>query len=406
MPRRVRDRMKLIERYIFRRILGGFLLSLIALSLMVWLATALKQFNLVTEKGQSLTLFLSVTLLLLPALVIVICPVALLIAVIYTLNSLNNDSELVVINASGASQVWLLRPVLAMGLLVTALIALATLYFSPLALRTWDDIVTDMRSTILSNVLHAGSFMTIADGLTFHIRARASDGTLEGIFMFDDRERDASATYLAQSGAIVESPLGQFLTMSNGTIQRRSKSDNTISIIDFTSYAIDLSNFSSPALTPDIRPNERTTAYVLHPDPQDRYFQKYPGKFRADFIDRLATPLYALVFAVVPLVFLGQAGSTRQSRAINITAAVWTAICLRAIGFFMPGLVEESAGFIPLMLGLPIVALIIAIVLVLFAVQPQPPDWLVDFGETVFGRTGGKKGAPAQAAGGGARSSR
>ncbi len=38
--------------------------------------------------------------------------------------------------------------------------------------------------------------------------------------------------------------------MNNGTIQRRSKTDNTISIIDFTSYAIDLSNFSSPAQTP------------------------------------------------------------------------------------------------------------------------------------------------------------
>ncbi len=66
--------MKLIERYIFRRVLAGFLLSFIALSVMVWLATALDQFNLVTEKGQSIALFLSVTLLLLPALVVVICP--------------------------------------------------------------------------------------------------------------------------------------------------------------------------------------------------------------------------------------------------------------------------------------------------------------------------------------------
>ncbi len=376
--------MKLIERYIFRRVLAGFLLSFIALSVMVWLATALDQFNLVTEKGQSIALFLSVTLLLLPALVVVICPVALMVGVVYGLNTLNNDSELVVINASGASQWTILRPILAVGLLVTAAMASATLYFSPLALRTWDHIVTDMRSSIISSVLRSGTFMTITDGLTFHIRDRSADGTLEGIFMFDDREPDASLTYLAQKGNIVDGPLGQFLTMNNGTIQRRSKKDNTISIVDFTSYAIDLSNFSSPAQTPDVRPNERTTSYVIHPDPQDRYFQQYPGKFRAELVDRLTTPLYALVFALVPLVFLAQAGTTRQSRAVSISAALWITIGLRAIGFFMPGKVEESAGYVPVMLGVPLLTAILCVGLILLAVQPRPPEWLVGISEKIF----------------------
>ena len=65
--------------------------------------------------GQSVWTFLYVSALLVPALVTIVLPVALLIAVIYAFTRLNGNSELVVVNASGAAQMTILRPVLLIG---------------------------------------------------------------------------------------------------------------------------------------------------------------------------------------------------------------------------------------------------------------------------------------------------
>ena len=59
---------KLIERYIFRRMLSAMVLSFIALSAMFWLSQALRQFNLVTDQGQALSTFLQLSAYLLPIL--------------------------------------------------------------------------------------------------------------------------------------------------------------------------------------------------------------------------------------------------------------------------------------------------------------------------------------------------
>ena len=58
---------------------------------------------------------------------------------------------------------------------------------------------------------------------------------------------------------------------------------------------------------PPFRPQERSTAYLIHPDPEDRLYQQFPGKFRAELHYRLTAPLQRLLFALLPLVFLGQA---------------------------------------------------------------------------------------------------
>ena len=70
--------MKLIERYIFRKMFRAFALSLTVLAATVWLSQALREFDLVTAMGQTLVTFFTVTLLLLPALATIVSPVALI----------------------------------------------------------------------------------------------------------------------------------------------------------------------------------------------------------------------------------------------------------------------------------------------------------------------------------------
>ena len=69
--------MNLIERYILKIAFTGFVACLVALTGVIWITQALRELDLLTGKGQTLFVFLTVTGLSLPALVTVISPVAL-----------------------------------------------------------------------------------------------------------------------------------------------------------------------------------------------------------------------------------------------------------------------------------------------------------------------------------------
>src|SRR3954447_14007774 len=81
-----------IDRYIFRTTFGAFALIAVSLTLLIWVTQALREIDLMTNQGQAILVFIGMTGLLIPVLVLIIAPVALMVAVTYTLNKLNADS--------------------------------------------------------------------------------------------------------------------------------------------------------------------------------------------------------------------------------------------------------------------------------------------------------------------------
>ena len=97
----------------------------------MWVTQALRQIDLITSKGQTILLFLLITALALPSLVAFIAPVALFAGILYTLNKLNGDSELVVMAASGISPARLLRPMAVLSAAVFAVVAVLYIQVLP-----------------------------------------------------------------------------------------------------------------------------------------------------------------------------------------------------------------------------------------------------------------------------------
>jgi lipopolysaccharide export system permease protein len=99
-----------IDKYIFRTTLASFALVLVSLTGVIWITQALRGIDLMTSQGQTIITFLGVTSLVIPALVLIISPIALMIAISHTLNKLATDSEIIVMNAAGFSPLRLFRP--------------------------------------------------------------------------------------------------------------------------------------------------------------------------------------------------------------------------------------------------------------------------------------------------------
>ncbi|MGL5116804.1 MAG: LPS export ABC transporter permease LptF [Beijerinckiaceae bacterium] len=352
--------MPLLERYILRIATGAFLLCLLALTGVIWITTALRELDLVASKGQTMLVFLQVTLLTLPGLIMVIAPIALFAAVLYTLNRLNSDSELIVMNAAGMSPAKVARPLGLLALVVLAGVAYITIFAMPQSFRDLRDLLTQIKADVVTKFLQEGRFTTLDKGITFHYREKASNGAMLGIMIHDARNRDKQTTYLAERGRIVEAGGSAYMVLEQGSVHRQQGTTDDSAIVAYDRYAIDLDQFGETDPNVIYKPRERSTLSLLNPDRNELYFKLQSGRFRAELHERFAGPLYALSCMMIGFAALGQAQTTRQGRGSAIAAAVIAMVALRIAGFSASGLATRSAAFVPLIYAVPLGACVIS----------------------------------------------
>jgi lipopolysaccharide export system permease protein len=321
-----------IDRYVFRTIFGAFVLVLLNLTAVIWITQILKQIDIITNQGQTILVFLRITGLLVPILMLVIAPIAIMIAVCYALLKLNGDSELVVMNAAGIPPRRVYRPVLIACLVVAAFVAFISAYLAPLLQREMNEAIAKVRTDVVATIVRPGAFTSVERGLIFHIRDRVSETQFRGIFIDDSRNREERTTIVAEYGQIVQRAEGTFLVMRDGNVERRRAQERDPTIVVFDRYAFDLTRLApAPQLVVGLR--EKYLWELLFPDPEDNALKTSPGQFRVELHERLIAPLYPLAFGVIAFAVLGFPRTTRQSRNLSLVAVIGGVAGLRLGGF-------------------------------------------------------------------------
>jgi len=322
-----------IGRYIFRTTMVAFLITLVTLTAVIWFTQAMRHFDLITSERQTLFVFIGITGMIVPLLVMIIAPIALMISAGHVLNRLGADSEIIVMNAAGVSPWRLLRPFLAAAILVSILVSAIAAYISPLALRELQDWSEQVRTDILTNIVQPGRFTSVSGNLTFHIADRRPNGLLVGILVDDRHDPNEQSTYLAEQGDIVKNDRGSFLVLEHGSIQRLEAGRIDPRIVTFDRYAFDLSKFGAGAQSSNTSVREKYIWELMWPQPGDALSAAQQDQYRSELYDRLATPLYPLAFVILTYMFLGPPQTTRQSRTLALLGLIGSATVLRLIGF-------------------------------------------------------------------------
>jgi len=325
--------MSRLDRYLFRLAGVAFLASLATLTAIVWITGALKEIDLLTSKGQTILVFFTLTGLGIPFLLASIAPIALFGSVLYCLNRLNGDSELIVLSAAGVSPGMLLRPFVVLSALV--FIGLAALHTTiiPLSFNAVDELSKRIHADFISNFAKPGAFNQLEAGVVFHYRERAPDGSLRGVFVQDRRDPAQISTFISEVGELVERNDDVFLVLRKGSAQRPRESGDS-SLVAFDDYAIDLSQFVQRGLdTSKPRPRNRDTLALLKFDADDPAEKPLAPQARAELYDRLTSPLYAFVAGLVAFAALGEARTTRQGRGLAILGAIAVFAAVRIFGF-------------------------------------------------------------------------
>ncbi len=383
-------RMGSISRYIFRTTLGAFLVVLVSLTAVIWVTQALRDFDIITNQGQSILVFVGITGLIIPLLVLVIAPIALLIAVAHVLNKMSNDSEIIVMNAAGMSPWILFRAFMAAAIVVSLLVGAISADFAPKGLRMLRDWLTEVRANVVSNIVQPGRFTAIESGVTIHIRERRPNGQLAGIFLDDRRNPKERITVLSEIGELLDNSSGTYLVLQKGVVQRHEVGPHDPAMVVFDRYAFDLSQFAGGVQSVKYSIRERYLWQLMFPDPKDQFYIEQPDQFRAELHDRLVAPFYPLAVVVIAYAYLGAPRTTRQSRTLSMLGAIGGVGLLRLIGFAS----TVFGASVPWMLSLQYLALAGAFALGFYIIRRglilEPPafinDWLTALTERVSQR--------------------
>lgn len=321
------------SKYIVRHLVHSTLLITFSLTSIVWLTQALRFIDFIVNQGVSIMVFLQLTLLLIPSLLLMILPPALFCAVLFVYNKLKLDSELIVMQAAGLSRWKLAAPALQVAMAVTLISYGIALYLQPMSYNRFRDMQSFLRNNYVSILLQEGVFSNPVRGLTVFIRERRNDGTLEGILVHDNRQMDIPVTMMAEEGRLVETSQGPRFLLLNGN--RQEVRDGRISFLMFENYTMDISLYAQAM---GVRPPDAQELYITQlftpdetispPEQQKRYAEGH---------QRLVWPMYPLCLTLVAMAVLLSGEFNRRGNWQRIALAVGCAVVIMFTAVGMRG---------------------------------------------------------------------
>lgn len=341
-----------ISSYIFRQIGGPLLFFTFVLTGVVWLSQSLRMLDLVINQSQSALTYLYLTLLALPQLMALILPFALFCAVLYSLNRLYVESELVVIWAAGFSRWAVAGPVLIIAVAATVIGYLFSLVVMPAGMREMKDRVFEIRADLLNTFVREGAFTNPLDGLTVYVSQNNSGGDIRGVLVHDARNPKGIATYMAQRGLLASTPVGPRIILYQGNVQWVEGGEGRLKILDFEKYTLDLGQFDKQRDDTAREASERYISELLNPE--KTVTDKQRRKFFSEAHNRLTAPLYCIVFALIGVVALIGGNFNRRGYGGRIALAMGAVLLARLPGFAFQQLTNSNPDAAPLMYAWPL----------------------------------------------------
>ena len=337
-----------VTRYILGQMMAPLAFVTLSLTALVWLTQSLQFVDMIINRGLSASRFLYLTILLTPGFLALILPIALFCAILYTYHRLTYDSEIMVMRGAGLSQRALAAPALVVAFVVVAISYFLSLYLIPLGFSTFKDLQFVVRNTQASVLLQAGEFNTLTTGVTAYVREREADGELRGILVHDSRVPDRPVTVMAERGVLLAGETGPRFVLFEGNRQEIGRDREELSLLYFERYALDLGVFDETLGARWREPGERYLPSLFFPSnsPDDL---AYGNELRAEGHNRIVSPLYGLVLAVIAVGAVLSGEVNRRGAWVRIAVAGTAVVVFEAAGMGLVSLLAERPALTPIL---------------------------------------------------------
>ena len=364
--------MSKFDRYLLLQLLQLFGFFSLVLVAVYWVNRAVGLFDQLIGDGQSALVFLEFSVLTLPNVIRLVLPVSAFAATVYVVNRLTQESELVVMQATGFSAFRLARPVLYFGLAVMVMQLVLTHVLVPASQRMLNARSAEISENITARFLNAGRFMHPAKGITLYIREIGPTGELNDLFFADERSVTERTIYTARKALLVRGEVAPKLIMFDGAAQTQVRADQRMAVTRFADFTLDLAGLVSVGGACRLSLNELPTRALLWPTQAvAAAAQSTPAQMLEEGHSRFSTPLLAVAAPLLGFAALMLGGFSRFGLWRQMGLAVVLLIAMQMVSTWAGGVAMQAVRAWPLSYAAPVLGVGVAVALLWLAQRPR-----------------------------------
>ena len=351
--------MRLIDRYLFRQLVGPTLLATAALSMVAVLSQSLSALGILVDQRQSPVVFAKIIVLAMPQLIVLILPVAVLVAGLVAMNRLHTEQEIVICFNGGMSRWRVIAPAIRLASLMTTISLILTLWIQPWSYRALRDTLDSVRADLITTMIKPGQFTHPAPGLTVYAQSIDDDGAIHNLFIDRQVKDGRDITVTAREGRLQKLGGVPMLVMREGANQEFSDT-GVLNFLSFDEYIFDLRPLMALDRTVRYKLSDRYLHELFYPDTSQSWERANFGKMLAEGHARLAAPLYNIAFMSMALAAVIGGTFSRMGYGLRIGAVAVAALFARTLGFAVQGAAAGAPVLNVLQYGIPILATLIS----------------------------------------------
>ena len=239
---------KIIFKKLLNEILIFFLVSSLALTLIVWVIQAVNYLDIVTEDGHSFGVYFKYTILSLPKIFSQLLPFTFFLSIFYIINLYEEKNQLLVYWTHGVTKKEFIDNIIKFSLIFLIMQLLLTLIIAPYTNNKSRSFIRASTLDFFPNLIKPKKFIDTVENLTIFIDSKNSKGDYENIILKDKTNINNIQTIIAQTGKIVSVNDQKVLLLNNGQIiQTNAKKE--ITTFNFKETQFDLSKYSTKTTT-------------------------------------------------------------------------------------------------------------------------------------------------------------
>ena len=370
---------RILDRYVARELWPPFAISVVVFTFFLVIDRVYQLTDLVIGKQVPVRMVLSLLLYLLPPLLSLSLPIAVLMAVLIAVGRLSADLEVAALKASGVSPARLFRPFLAAGIIASALIAWLTLVVNPWASAAFQRQLFRILETQATAGIQERAFTSTFGRIVLYVEeVSPSQVALKGLLASDERDPALSRIIVAREGRVLSDSERRRLTLRfiDGTINESDVADpRRFRYTTFTLYDMNLP-LSSPAATSEqqAKPEKEMPlrGLIAAAEAKDR---AKAAPFLVELHKRFALPMAAVVFVLVG--FPLGIRSHRGGRVVAITSSFAIVISYYILSTALEG--PALGGRLPVWLAIWLpntIFVVIGLALLRAVTTGVPTGWL------------------------------
>ena len=364
--------MSRFDRYLLSQLLALFGFFALVLVAVYWVNRAVGLFDQLIGDGQSALVVLEFSILTLPNAIRLVLPIAAFAATAYVTNRLMQESELVVMQATGFSMFRLARPVVWFGLCVMVMHSVLSNVLVPASQRMLSERSAEISENVTARFLNAGQFMHPAKGITLYIREITPTGELLDLFLSDERAGGSRAIHSARKAFLVRGDVAPKLVMVDGSTQTLDRTDGRLAVTRFSDFTLDLAGLVQVGGTGQITLNALPTRVLLEAAPEALAATgATAAAFREEGHSRLAGPLMSVAAPLIGFAALMLGGFSRFGLWRQMALAVGLLIGMQLAWTWGGSAALESASAWPAVYLGPVLGITVAASLLWQAQRPR-----------------------------------